>query len=47
MISVSGPANLAGGIGAVLLNGYVPEVGDQFNVMTFAPTPGLSRIIPA
>ena len=35
-ITVSATANLAGGIGAVLLNGYVPLVGAQFNVMSFA-----------
>ena len=39
-ISVSGTANLAGGIGAVLLNGYVPDVGAQFNVMTFGANTG-------
>ena len=39
-ISVSGTANLAGGIGTVLLNGYVPTVGAQFNVMTFGANTG-------
>ena len=39
-ISVSGTANLAGGVGAILLNGYVPTVGTQFNVMTFGSSSG-------
>ena len=39
-ITVSGTANLAGGIGALLLNGYVPAIGAQFNVMTFGSESG-------
>src|ERR1035441_7988293 len=39
-ITVSGTANLAGGVGALLLNGYVPAIGTQFNVMTFGSESG-------
>ncbi|MDB6065752.1 MAG: delta-60 repeat domain protein [Pedosphaera sp.] len=39
-INISGVASLAGGVSAVLLDGYVPAVGAQFNVMAFGSTNG-------
>jgi len=39
-VNVPGTVNLAGGIGAVLLDGYLPPVGSLFAVMTFAATNG-------
>ena len=41
VISVSGTANLASGVGATLLNGYLPDVGSTFNVMTYDATNGI------
>ena len=39
-VNIGGTANLAGGVGAVLLNGYTPPVGSQFAVMNFGSTNG-------
>src|SRR5205823_1925315 len=35
-LAVSGPAALAGALNVTLLNGYLPNVGDRFQVQTFA-----------
>ncbi|HZQ45801.1 MAG TPA: immunoglobulin domain-containing protein, partial [Verrucomicrobiae bacterium] len=39
-MSISGAVNLTGSVGAVLLDGYVPTVGAQFNVLTFGSATG-------
>ena len=39
-MSVSGTANLGGGVSAVLLGGYVPAIGATFDVMSFGSTNG-------
>ena len=40
LVTVGGTVNLAGGVSAVLLNGYTPSVGSQFDVMTYGSTNG-------
>ncbi len=40
VVTVGGTANLAGGVGATLLNGYTPSVGSQFAVMDYGATNG-------
>jgi hypothetical protein len=40
LVTVGGTANLAGSVSAVLLNGYTPSVGSQFDVMTYGATNG-------
>jgi|GEM_PF-477428 len=39
-ITIPGQANLGGGLGAMLLDGYVPAVGATFDVMTFGSREG-------
>ncbi len=39
-ITISGAVNLTGSVGAVLLDGYVPSVGAQFNVLSFGSATG-------
>ena len=39
-ISISGAAKLTGSVGALLLDGYVPTVGAQFNVLSFGSATG-------